>query len=89
MYAYTYTYINTYTYRNYKELDVDGPVLCSPSETPGPWTPNPTTLSHLPLRSQPRVIELGSEISKLSTEPSRPRVGAVLVDLRAPGNTRV
>ena len=47
MYAYTYTYINTYTYRNYKELDVDGPVLCSPSETPGPWTPNPTP-SHPP-----------------------------------------
>ena len=61
-------------------------VLPPKPQAHGHPTPQPPTL---PLRSQPRVIELGSEISKLSTEPSRPRVGAVLVDLRAPGNTRV
>ena len=45
MYAYTYTYINTYTYRNYKELDVDGPVLCSPSKkTQAHGHPNPPAL---------------------------------------------
>ena len=60
-------------------------VLPPKPQAHGHPTPHPLT----PLRSQPRVIELGSEISKLSTEPSRPRVGAVLVDLRAPGNTRV